>query len=120
MKKAHQKYGDMVRLILDVPMRKRSTGKNSQNAHINGHCQQIAIETGNDFTVVKESMKALALGRGYPMAGCVLTGKREGEPIPRSEADITVDEAKILIDTIHQFADEWFIVLIEESDEEAD
>jgi hypothetical protein len=119
LKKAHEKFGDMVKLILDVPMRKRSTGKNSQNAHINGHCQQIAVETGNDFTVVKESMKDMALSRGYPIAGYVLSGPRKGTPIPKSEADITVDEAKILIDTIHQWADEWFFVLIEVADEEA-
>ena len=31
---------------------------------------------------------------------------------------ITVDEAKYLIDAIHQFADEWFFVLIEVNNDE--
>jgi len=33
--------------------KRRSTGPHSMNHHINGHIQQIAIETGNDFDTLK-------------------------------------------------------------------
>jgi len=113
LRKAHKKHRGMVQLIIDVPMRKRSTGKNSQNAHINGHCQQLAMETGNSFRAVKERMKELAVNRGYPFETLP-----DGSTRPKSEAEITVDEAKHLIDAIHQFADEWFFVLIEVNNDE--
>ncbi len=91
------------------PKRPRTTGDKSQNHHINGHCQQIANETGNSFAVVKERMKVLAIDRNYPIETLL-----DGSVMPRSEADIDTVEAGYLIDTIHQFADEWQIRLIEE------
>ena len=94
------------------PKRPRTTGWKSQNHHINGHCQQIAMETGNSFTAVKERMKELAIGRGYPKETLV-----DGSVKPKSEADIDTVEAGYLIDTIHQFADEWNIRLIEEDED---
>jgi len=95
------------------PKRPRTTGWKSQNHHINGHCQQIAMETGNSFTAVKERMKELAIGRGYPKETLV-----DGSVKPKSEADIDTVEAGYLIDTIHQFADEWNIRLIEEDEDD--
>ncbi len=91
------------------PKRPRTTGDKSQNHHINGHCQQIANETGNSFAVVKEYMKRAAIDRNYPIETLP-----DGSVMPRSEADIDTVEAGYLIDTIHQFADEWQIRLIEE------
>jgi len=93
------------------PKRPRTTGDKSQNHHINGHCQQIANETGNSFTAVKERMKVLAIDRNYPIETML-----DGSVMPKSEADIDTVEAGYLIDTIHQFAAEWNIRLIEEED----
>ena len=103
--KAPSKY---YKVRIGIPGRPRSTGWKSQNHHVNGHCQQIAIETGNSFSAVKEHMKFLAINRGYPMETMP-----DGMPVPKSEADITVEEAAILIETIHQFAAEWNIELKE-------
>ena len=49
----------------EVPKR-RSTGPLSQNHHFNGHCAQVARETGNDFEDVKLGIKARAIKRGFP------------------------------------------------------
>ena len=87
----------------------RTTGWRSQNHHINGHCQQIAMETGNSFSAVKERMKELAIDRGYPIETLP-----DGTVKPRSEADVDTIQAAALIDTIDQFAAEWGIALIEE------
>ncbi len=96
------------------PKKPRTTGKKSQNTHANGHIQQICMETGNSFTAVKERMKELAVSRGYPIETLP-----DGSIKPISEADIDTVEAGYLIDTIHQFADEYGIRLIEGDDEES-
>ena len=94
-----------VKVSLDRPGRPRTTGENSQNHFINGACQKIAVETGNDFDTVKMAMKKMALSRGYPF-DTIGT-----EIIPKSESKLTTAEAKILIETIQEFAAEWDISL---------
>ena len=96
------------------PKKPRTVGYKSQNHHINGHIQQICMETDNSFTAVKERMKELALDRGYPYETLL-----DGSVEPKSEADISSLEATYLIDTIHQFADEYGIRLIEDNSEES-
>ena len=93
--------------------RKRTTGRDSQNHHINGHIQQICQQTGNSFSAVKERMKVLAIDRGYPIETLP-----DGSVMPKSEAEINTIEAGYLIDSIHQFADEWKIKLTENNWEE--
>lgn len=85
----------------------RSTGERSQNHHINGHIQQICVETGNDFEAVKMYVKKQAIRRGYPFETF------RGEVIPLSESKIDTVQAGYLIDEIHQLADELSIVLME-------
>jgi len=115
LKKAHKKHGGYVKLTIELIRRSRTTGKHSQNAHFNGHCQQIAMETGNSFGAVKMHMKRLACSRGYPTETVDIEGVPiDEEPIPISEADATVEDCKHLIDAVHQFADEWGIRLVEE------
>jgi len=97
------------RLTIQPPRRARTTGWKSQNHHLNGHIQQIAMATGNSFSAVKERMKELAIDRGYPVE--ILP---DGSVKPKSESEITSIEAGYLIDTIHQFAAEWEIPLAEE------
>ncbi len=105
---------DYWNLKIGRPRKSRTTGENSQSHHINGHIQQICIETGNSFSAVKERMKVLAIDRGYPIESLP-----DGSAMPKSEADIDTVEAGCLIDTIHQFADEYGIRLIEGDDEES-
>lgn len=109
------KVKDTVRADLYLPHNPRSTGWKSQNHHINGHCQQIAIETGASFDAVKYFMKREAIGRGWPVDTLP-----NGEAIPASEGDprISSYHAYILIEIIHQFAAEWMIALIEEASEQ--
>jgi len=86
----------------------RSTGWKSQNHHVNGHIQQIAVETGNDFDTVKFYCKTEAISAGFPfdMLNDIV--------VPWSEARIDTLQASILIDTIHRLAAEYGISLKEE------
>lgn len=109
--------GGQVQFSLGKPGPPRTIGMRSQQAHFNGHVQQIAMETGVDFDRVKRFIKTRALTRGYPVLYCVYGipvidewGNTQGI----SEADATTAEAGMLIDTIHQFADWWGIKLREE------
>ena len=85
----------------------RSTGWKSQSHHINGHCQQIAEETGNDFDTVKSYCKNEAISAGYPID--ILNDI----VIPWSEARIDTLQASILLDTIHRLAADYGINLKE-------
>jgi hypothetical protein len=80
--------------------RSRSTGWKSQSAHINGHIQQIAEETGNDFDTVKTWAKTESISEGYPY------DLINDLVVPWSEARIDVLQASILINTIHRLAAE--------------
>ena len=96
------------RLLIRVPSRPRTTGKHSQNSHLNGHCQQIAHNTGNDFDSVKYSMKYMAISEGYPFDTI------NKVVVPWSETRIDTKQCGILIDLIHRWAAENGIVLIED------
>jgi hypothetical protein len=96
-----------VKVTLSRPGRPRTTGEGSQNHRINGHCQLIAMELGYEFDEIKMAMKLRAISRGYPFATVL------GQIIPKSEADLTTEEAAFLIDTIDQFAAEFGIRLPE-------
>ena len=95
------------------PKRPRTTGWKSQNHHINGHVQQICTETGNTFSAVKERMKELAIGMGYPIETLP-----DGSVKPISESEIDTVQAGYLIDTIHMFCAEYGIRLIEENEDD--
>lgn len=108
---------DMIRLEISKPKKSRTTGERSQNHHINGHIQQICMETGNDFEDVKLAAKRRAFKRGLPYKtkpnGEVVYSMIDGEPVPVSEADMSTVEAGYLIDELHQIAAELDIVLRE-------
>ena len=97
------------RLKISKPMKPRTTGEKSQNHHINGHIQQLCVETGMDFDVLKYYFKKKAISRGYPF-----DTDPDGEAVPWSESRISTEQAGYLIDTIHQFADENDIYLKED------
>ena len=109
IRQAHDKGIESFRVRIASPWNPRTTGWYSQNHHINGHIQQICIETGNSFSAVKERMKELAIDMGYPIETLP-----DGEARPKGEAEISTVEAGYLIDTIHRFAAEWGINLVEE------
>lgn len=99
-------------LSISRPHRPRSTGRASQNHHLNGHIQQICQETGNDFADVKLYVKHLAIRRGYPVKDGVVS-LRTGDPVPISESDASAEDCTLLIDEVHQLAAELNIQLRE-------
>ena len=103
------KPGRPYRITLKEIRPKRTTGEFSQNHHLNGHVQQIAEETGNDFTAIKQYIKQRAIGQGYPY-----TTLPDGKALPKSEADIDVIECGYAIDECHILAGELGINLREE------
>ena len=95
--------------------RPRSVGEGSQNHHLNGHIQQISIETGNPFDVVKMEVKVRAIGMGYPMLTDDGKTKEDifGRPMGISESDASVEECALLIEAAHMLASELSIILEE-------
>jgi hypothetical protein len=110
--------GDRYDVTISTLRRKRSTGWKSQNRHFNGHCQQIANETGNPFDDVKMFIKRRAIARGLPLMtkpnGDLVYSLVDGEPLPISESDMDTVECGYCIDESHILAGELGIVLIEE------
>jgi len=110
------KPGGYVHIVIEPMKRIRSTGPLSQNHRINGFIQQICNWTGEDFATVKIYCKQKALRRGYPIReveGKQVYSRITGEPIPESEAFITVEQAAFLIEEIEQLAAELGISLVE-------
>ena len=100
---------------VNAPPKKRTTGWQSQNHHFNGHCMQIAKDTGNDFSDVKVGVKARAIKRGFPTPHIIRVRGRGTVEVWKSESDCTTVECAMLIDECHQIADELGIILIEEN-----
>lgn len=100
-----------------APHRPRSTGPHSQCNHINGHVQDICAYTGDDFNDMKVFLKRRAMGRGFPPMtnpdGSIVYSRLDGEPLPMSEADASVEQAATILDAVHQFSDEEEVYLTE-------
>lgn len=106
----------IVSITIEKPFRPRTTGYKSQNHALNWIIQVICQETGQDFQTTKEYIKSKAVEMGYPM----LTRKKVGEggvteevvtdwygnPRGISEADSSVSECSILIDSAMMLASE--------------
>jgi len=93
-KKVNQVY-----VKLGMPRKPRTTGDKSQNHHLNGHIQQICIETGDEFDDVKMEIKRRALKRGYPSHTDTF-----GNVIPESEGAASTVECGYLIEEAHDVA----------------
>lgn len=91
--------GGFLRVKLSPPFKKRSTGCKSQNHHINGHIQQIANETGEEFDRLKILAKQKAVKYGYPIRTDIF-----GNAVPVSETEISSEEASFLIEAVHEMA----------------
>ena len=108
LRKCRDKYGDYVLLTMQPPKRPRTTGKDSQNHHLNGHIMQICNETGNDYETVKTAIKMLAVeNMGYPYKTIA------GQIVPQRESDSSTDECAKLIEAAHILAADLEIILQE-------
>jgi len=106
------KNNDYVRVVLQRPRVKRSTGDKSQNHMLNGNVMQICHETGNDFDTVKLAVKMIAVEQlGYPY-------KTIGRNIiPQPERESSVEECSKLIEASFMLAADLGIILKGLSDE---
>lgn len=110
--------GKRIHVLVEPEKVKRSTGRGSQNHHLNGHIQQIAVETGQPFEDIKRYIKQQAVGMGYPMLtrfGKPVTDLW-GNPIGISEADSTTEQCTLLIEQSHMLAAELGIILREDDE----
>ena len=106
--KCRDKHNDYVLVTIQPPKRPRTTGKDSQNHHLNGHIMQICAETGNDYDAVKDAVKMLAVSTmGYPYKTI------GGQIVPQRERDASVDECALLIEAAHVLAADLGIILKE-------
>lgn len=103
------KNNDYVRVILQRPHKKRSTGDKSQNHHLNGHIMQICAETGNDYDAVKNAVKMIAVEQmGYPYTDF------HGVITPKSESETDTAECAKLIEAAHILAADLGMILREQ------
>ena len=108
LRKCRDKHNDYVLVTLQPPKKPRTTGKESQNHHLNGHIMQICAETGNDYDAVKDAVKMLAASTmGYPYKTI------GGQIVPQRERDASVDECALLIEAAHVLAADLGIILQE-------
>ncbi len=110
--------GDYYQLKISLPFRRRSTGEKSQNHHFNGHIVQICQDTGNDFADAKLAIKRRAFRRGLrykvKQNGDIVYSLADGEPLPISETDMSVEECGWCIEEAHILAAELGIILKED------
>lgn len=108
LKKCRDKHNDFVLVTLQPPKRPRTTGKDSQNHHLNGHIMQICRETGEDYETVKYCIKMIAVEKmGYP------SKEIAGHIFPQPEREASTDECALLIEAAHILAAEIGIILQE-------
>ena len=106
--KCRDKNNGYVLVTLQPPKRPRTTGKESQNAHLNGHVMQICNETGNDYDSVKDAVKMIAvenLAYPYKTIG--------GKIVPQRERECSVEDCAKLIEAAHILAADLGIILQE-------
>ena len=86
--------------------KKKTTGKNSQNAHLHGHCRTIADDIGEDIRWVRR--EACIRTPEFPTSMNKL-----GKVQPKPWEDVTTKEAGPVIETLHRMAAFLSIRLIE-------
>lgn len=108
LRKCRDKHNRFVLLTLQPPKRPRTTGKGSQNRHLNGHIIQICNETGNSYDAIKYCVKMLAVEEmGYPYEII------DGHIWPKAEHESSTDECAKLIEAAHVWAAQHGIILQE-------
>ena len=105
------KYSDYVSVTFKPPYKPKTTGKGSQNHHLNGHIMQICNVTGNDYETIKYCIKMTAAEQfGYP------TQTVAGHVVPKRESDCDTSECAMLIEASHDLAAQLGIILREEAE----
>lgn len=108
LRKCRDKHNDYVLVTLQPPKRPRTTGKWSQNHHLNGHIMQICNETHNSYDVIKYCVKMIAVEEmGYPYKTIA------GHIVPQPESESSTDECALLIEAAHVLAAQMGIILQE-------
>lgn len=108
LRKCRDKHNRFVLLTLQPPKRPRTTGKGSQNHHLNGHIMQICNETGSSYSAVKDEVKRIAVElMGYPFETV------NGHIHPQGESESSTDECAKLIEAAHVLAADLEIILQE-------
>ncbi|MCQ2076110.1 MAG: hypothetical protein MJZ20_03610 [Bacteroidaceae bacterium] len=108
LERCRDKNNDYVLLTMQPPKRPRTTGKDSQNHHLNGHLMQICQETGNTYDAIKYCVKMLAVEEmGYPYEVI------DGHIWPKPERESSTDECALLIEAAHVWAAHHNIILQE-------
>ncbi len=108
LRKCRDRHNDYALITIQPPKKPRTTGKYSQNRHLNGHIMQICNETGNSYEAIKYCVKMLAVEEmGYPYELV------DGHIFPQSEADCSTDECAKLIEAAHVLAAHHGIILQE-------
>lgn len=111
LRTCQDKYNDYVSVTFKPPYKPRTTGKGSQNHHLNGHIMQICNVTGNDYETIKYCIKMTAAEQfGYP------TQTVAGHVIPKRESDCDTAECAMLIEASHYLAAQLGIILREEAE----
>ena len=105
------KHNYYVRVTLKPPYKPRTTGKGSQNHHLNGHIMQICNYTGNDYETIKYCIKMIAVEQlGYDFQTIA------GHIIPKREADCDTEQCGKLIEAAHIMAAQIGLILREEAE----
>lgn len=108
LERCRDKNNDFVLITLQPPKRPRTTGKDSQNHHLNGHIMQICNETGNSYEAIKYCVKMQAVEEmGYPYELV------DGHIFPKPERESSTDECALLIEAAHVWAAQHGIILQE-------
>lgn len=106
--KCRNKNNGFVLLTIQPPKKPRTTGKDSQNHHLNAHIMQICNETGNDYDSVKDAVKMFAVeNMDYPYKEIA------GQIVPIRERESSTDECSKLIEAAHIIAADLGIILCE-------
>ncbi len=111
LRTCQDKYNDYVSVTFKPPYKPRTTGKGSQNHHLNGHIMQICNVTNNDYETIKYCIKMIAVEQmGYPFETVA------GHIIPKRESDCDTEECAKLIEASHILAAQLGIILREEAE----
>ena len=108
LERCRDKNNDYVLVTLQPPKRPRTTGKGSQNHHLNGHIMQICNAIGQDYETIKYCVKMIAVEQmGYPYKTIA------GHIVPQPESESSTDECAKLIEAAHVLAADLGIILQE-------
>ena len=103
-------------VVVTVYRRPRSTGPNSQNSRLYGHCSDLAEQLVDSLTgrpsyttdEVKSAMMRMAVAEGYPTHLSV-----DGAEVPLPTRHSSVKQLSVILEVIQRFADEHNFYLTE-------